>query len=140
MMAESIPTWTRQEIRAYLDKRFCACGSPEKAVGALLRLLRLHPLFEHREEFEKWITDEGIAYLLLYMLDSDDLTEHGGSVGGGWLTENGHGLRDGLLRESADDYEALLAPHCVHGYDVGDASHECVPGSPAVNQMNVGQL
>jgi hypothetical protein len=41
------------------------------------------------------------------------------------------GCWDGLLRESADNYEALLAPHCVHGYDVADASHECVPGSPA---------
>ena len=27
----------------------------------------------HREEFEKWITDEGIEYLLLYMLDSGQL-------------------------------------------------------------------
>jgi hypothetical protein len=117
--------WTRQDLRRFLGDRFCGCGRPEDAAAALLRLLRLHPLYEHREEFEAWVSDDGIEYLLLYMLDRDELTEHGGTVGGAWLTDKGTALRDALAREEAD-FEALFEPSCIHGFDIGDRSHDCV--------------
>lgn len=118
---------TREELRVFLDDIFCGCGSPEDAAAALLKLLRLHSLYEHRTEFEAWIPDKGVQYLLLYQLDRDGLTEHGGSVGGAWLTAKGTEIRDALAREEADGFEELDADHCAHGYALDDSSHDCSP-------------
>lgn len=123
---ESSGPLTREGLRMVLDEWFCGCGNPEDAAGALLRLLRLHPLYEHHDEFDEWITDGGVAMLLLYQLDRLELTEHGGSVGGGWLTEKGTAVRDALAREEVDGFEALFADHCVHGFDIDDQDHDCM--------------
>lgn len=126
-MARREGSVTRQELRVFLseDWPLCGCGSPPLAAGALLRLLRLHPLFDHRDEFEEWVPDDGLQYLLLYGLASAELTEHGSTVDAGWLTEKGAGVRDALSAEEGDRYESLFADHCVHGYDVGDPNHSC---------------
>lgn len=116
---------TRAELRIFLVKHFCYCGSPELAAGALLRLLRLHPLYSHRPEFEEWMPDQGIENLLLYQLDHMGLTEHGSSVGGAWLTDFGEAVRDALATEEADEFDELFKMHCVHGIDFDDASHKC---------------
>lgn len=116
---------TRADLRIWLDKRFCGCGEPDAAAAALLKLLRLHPLFEHRPEFERWIPDEGVQNLLLYQLDEAGVTEHGGTVGGGWLTEFGITIREALAVEESDDFDTLFVMHCVHGIDVDDTSHHC---------------
>lgn len=77
---------TREELRVLLNGSFCGCGAPDAACATILRLLRLHPLHSHRPEFEAWISDDGIEMLLLGVLDRLGLTEHGGSIGGGWLS------------------------------------------------------
>lgn len=117
---------TRQELRVFLQDWFCGCGSPEDACAALLRLLDLHPLYQHREELEAWIPDNGIRMLVLYHLDRLDLTEHGGTVEGAWLTADGTRVRDALRAEAADGFEALNEMSCAHGYDIEDASHVCM--------------
>lgn len=116
---------TRAELRIFLVDHFCYCGNPELAAGALLRLLRLHPLSTYREEFERWIPDEGVQNLLLYQLDRAHLTEHGGSVTYGWLTALGEEVRDALVTEQANEFDALFEMHCIHGIDFDDASHVC---------------
>jgi hypothetical protein len=105
---------TRPELRVFLGGWFCGCGNPEDAAAALLRLLNLHPLSDHRDEFEKWVPDSGLQYLLLYSLDRYELTEHGGTVGGAWLTSKGEAVRDALAREEGDGFAALteLVPGC----------------------------
>jgi hypothetical protein len=118
--------WSRPELRRFFGDWFCGCGSPEDAAGALLKLLRLHPGYEHQRELDEWLPDAGVRYLLLYQLDRAELTEHGGSVGGAWLTDRGKALRAGLEQEGTDDFEALFEQHCIHGYDVGDGEHNCV--------------
>jgi hypothetical protein len=117
---------SRRKLRLFLQDKFCGCGMPEAAAAALLRLLRLHPLHSNREKFEEWISDDGIEYLLLYQLDAWKLTTHGGSVGGAWLEPLGEEIRDALAVEEADGFESLLKMHCVHGFDVEDASHDCM--------------
>ena len=116
---------TRQELRVFLSGWFCGCDSPEAASAALLRLLDLHPLYDHRAEFETWIPDNGIADLLLYMLDSFELTEHGGTVGGAWLTPKGERIREALRRESTNNFMDLHGDYCIHGVDSSDTSHDC---------------
>jgi hypothetical protein len=64
--------------------------------------------------------------LLLYSLDRDGLTEHGGNVGGGWLDEKGMAVLEALAREEADAFEALFGEHCIHGIDSSDMEHDCM--------------
>lgn len=127
---------TRQELRVLLDAQFCGCGAPGDAAAAILRLLRLHERGDNsettwraqRKEIEEWLPDDGVRFLLMYWLDRLELTEHGGSVEGAWLTEKGGAVLEALAREEEDDFEALFAEHCVHGFDVGDnddTSHTC---------------
>lgn len=119
----------RRELRIALEW-FCGCGTPSDAATALLYLLQLHPLYDHREEFEKFVNDDGLAYLTLYWLAHLELTEHGGTVDGGWLTDSGEAMRAGLEREESDNFEALFAQHCIHGYDSGDPRHDCLGDDP----------
>ena len=122
---------TRQELSVFLKTWFCGCGLPEAAARALRDLLALHPLYENRESFERMIPDSGLQYLVLYMLAHLDLTEHGGSCGGGWLTEKGKAVLDALNREAADGFEALMSQRCMHGYAVdGDELLDCPECGP----------
>jgi hypothetical protein len=116
----STPAMTRRELRVFLQDWFCGCGSPDAAADTLRILLALHPLHSNREAFEALVPNNGIQYLLLYTLDQFDLTEHGGNVGGGWLTDKGHAVLAALDNEKADDYEALFAMSCAHGYAVDE--------------------
>jgi hypothetical protein len=111
---------TRRDLRVFLQDWFCGCGSPDAAADTLRILLALHPLHSNREAFEVLVPNNGVQYLLLYTLDKFDLTEHGGNVGGGWLTDKGHAVLAALEREKADDYEALFAMSCSHGYAVDE--------------------
>jgi hypothetical protein len=121
---------TREQLRVELDF-FCGCGDPEAAARALLAILDLHPLYGHHKDFWEGLFghDGGMGYLVLYFIDSLGLTEHGGSIGGAWLTAKGEALRDALRREQQlDDFESLwpdMGP-CIHGYDVeGENTHNC---------------
>jgi hypothetical protein len=119
---------TRAELRIFLEGQLCGCESPETACAAYLRLLRLHPAYDHRDELKELIPDYGIRLLVMYRLDHDGLTEHGGAVGGAWLTVKGEEVRNALMRELPDDFRALMAPHCVHGFDIDDQTHDCREG------------
>lgn len=119
---------TRAELRKFIDKWFCGCGQPEEASRALLRILRLYPMFEeaHRTEFDEWVPDEGLRNLLLHMVTTMDLAEHGGSASAGWLTGYGERIRDALIAEEADEFEALHdGMWCIHGIDLGQNCEEC---------------
>lgn len=134
---DSTTTMTRQELRVFLQDWFCGCGQPEAAADILRIILALHPLHSNREAFELLIPNDGLQYLLLYTLSSFDLTEHGGSVGGGWLTDKGHSVLAALEREKADDYGALFAMACIHGYAVETELMEC-PECATLNKREEG--
>ena len=121
--------YTLPQLRVFLQKYFCGCGQPESAVERLRDLLRWH----HRENGgykgrEAAVNDAGFEMLLLYFLDHMGLTEHGGSVGGAWLTAEGEGVL-GALERLGEDVEPATQSCCIHGYamglDGGDAE-ECV--------------
>ena len=118
---------TRQELRLALDDLMCGCGSPDAACATLLAVLDLHPLYEHRQEIEALLPDAGVRMLILSLLDRAGWTEHGGNVGGGWLTPLGVSVRDALRRECAErgDFDALMDNSCGHGYDLDDPDHDC---------------
>lgn len=66
----------------------CGCGSAdqlaEKAV-AVLKNFELKPMDPNRFNVSEDIANE----LLAHWLDNKGLLEHGGSVGGSWLTDKG---------------------------------------------------
>lgn len=102
----------------YDDLGFCGCGYPEAAMWLVRDVLRMCPLFDHREEFKARFPDRGVQMLVLYMLDDADLIEHGGNVAGSWLTEKGERFL-ALLNTltSGDDVDALS--------NVGYSCSEC---------------
>lgn len=133
---------TRQDLRVFLQEWFCGCGSPQDACRALLNLLRLHPLYEHYDELEAFLPDDGVQYLMLYTLDHFELTEHGGNVGGAWLTNKGKAVLVALERETGDEFEALTESCCIHGYSVedGDEPHDCFAAGEPVRWNREGPV
>lgn len=126
---------TRPELRIFFADWFCGCGNPEDAAHSLLRLLEMHPMYERYEEFKLWQPDMGVRYLLLYTLDSYDLTEHGGNVGGAWLTPKGEALKAGLEREFEDGGFLPLfdGTYCIHGVThEEDPEHDCMSAGEPV--------
>lgn len=85
---------------------FCGCGDPESALQFLLEILQLikdradaanntekyNKLYEDIEEKLHFKSTPGLFWLFLYMLDQKGLTEHGGTVRGCWLTDEGEKL------------------------------------------------
>lgn len=62
---------------------------PETAARLVRDILNMCPLYQHREEFEKLLPNDGAQYLILGLLDEAGLIEHGGGIGGSWLTDKG---------------------------------------------------
>ena len=91
----------------YETLKWCGCGNPDEALGFMRDLMALmkarsdentggfdEPYAEsawakRTAEIDAMLGDGMLGLSYLYMLDSHDLTEHGGSVGGSWLTQEG---------------------------------------------------
>ncbi len=98
--------------------RFCGCGSPEDAYALVRDILTLAPFFEgwetghaNHEKVRALIGTDGAFYLVLYGLDGAGLLEHGGSVGGSWLTAKGRHYLEMMRRYQWDDLEHVGFPH-----------------------------
>ena len=85
----------------------CGCGSPEDTYEIIRRYLHIRKdkydsNLSYDEVCDRYMSDLRIDYsdelqygmlqFLTYVLDSHGFTEHGGSVGGCWLTERGEML------------------------------------------------
>lgn len=88
---------------------FCNCGGPEETMRYIGRVLdEKMAIFQGGEKQpmstdERWAEhkkllpfDSDRAWLVHYFLDSQGLTEHGGGVGGAWLTGKGRRLLEAI--------------------------------------------
>lgn len=102
---------------------FCGCGSPEKAAGFLLDVLRhiaaQRVMCDSPEWGEMSLGQRGQYYrkraedrealmgrsemLVLYWLDKEGYSEHGSSVNGCWLTDKGYELLEMLELWNSQD-------------------------------------
>lgn len=88
------------DLRWTEECKFCNCGQPEEAQQYIKEVLSAIKLRSDSEweinNVSKVIKSnpDSFEYFLLYVLEAMDLTEHGGSVGGSWLTEEGMKLLD----------------------------------------------
>lgn len=97
----------REELRELLIGNVtCGCGDPYAVAQLVLDVLALHPLYEGGALAEQ--PSDGLWYFVLGVLDSLGLTEHGGSIGGGWLTDKGKATLAALERERNDGFEELF--------------------------------
>ena len=94
---------------------FCGCGMPEEALKWLRDCLadiqhrtevewkQNPPIYQGRIHARMEPLPRGVEYLLWYWMDKLQLIEHGGGVGGSWLTERGEHL---LARLQSIDLES----------------------------------
>lgn len=69
---------------------FCGCGLPEEALRLVTDLLTLAPWHDAGNAVGERIGGEdGTRHLVMYLIDGAGLIEHGGSITGSWLTDDG---------------------------------------------------
>jgi len=96
------------------DLKWCGCGNPELALSFMrevLRAIRARSDAKHDDPSNEALKallpyESGLAESYWYMLDEHDLIEHGGSCGGGWLSEKG--IRVLALLNEVEDFEEAL--------------------------------
>lgn len=102
-----------------LDKLgFCGCGSPEDVLKLLKEVLEILDMRNPRDKDswqisykkleERFYKDDTLLTFFLYWLDDKELTEHGGSVGGSWLSSEGKILLEKLRNIPENDYELVF--------------------------------
>lgn len=97
---------TDQQVYHFAYLKLCGCGDPEGAYNFCRDALKF---FDRRNE--PWINaqdalrdlisskPEMAAHVFAHLLSELDLLEHGGSVGGSWLTEKGQQIVDAPAAE-----------------------------------------
>jgi hypothetical protein len=84
---------------------FCACGSPEETIDFIAEILKVFKWYAdsikdindnldryYDEKESKLVAlcgNEKSVYFIKYFLDSKRFLEHGGSIGGSWITSDG---------------------------------------------------
>lgn len=115
------------------DLALCVCGQSEAALGLIRDVLALCPLYENArwKKVEKVAGSAGAAHMVLSQLTNANLIEHGGSIGGSWLTPHGEWLRDILVRYPTDDDIADLDGQ----FDFAGIPHDGSPCTKACGPM-----
>jgi hypothetical protein len=86
----------------YDDLHQCGCGYAEARLELVREVLRDCPLYDGT--WRKY--DTPLAEWLLCLMDAAGLIEHGGSIGGSWITEKGKRLL--AVLEAEDAWTSLL--------------------------------
>jgi len=92
---------------------FCGCGDPQMVADLVVRLLTEGKRWDDQPDLVRPCgveaataiikqNPEAAAWALLYMLDHWQLTEHGGSVNGAWLTLRGTQVAAILAADEVD--------------------------------------
>jgi hypothetical protein len=120
-----VESYANEVQRFYFeDLKWCGCGNPGDALAFMRDVLEVmwqrseeSRAEAHNKPYEQsaWKRgcdklDEMLPGILgmsyLYMLDAHDLTEHGGSVGGSWLTDKGKAVL--AMLTSHEDLDAAM--------------------------------
>jgi hypothetical protein len=117
----------------YTELHQCGCGSPQETWELIHELLSLAPFYEDG----RWKQVEGIlgrAYgFVLGVLAEVELLEHGGSVGGSWITEKGRWLLEAVgtvgLSDLDEKVDLFGLPHYTDD-GTGECGPECWKPSP----------
>jgi hypothetical protein len=93
----------------------CGCGVVESGYALVRGLLALAPFYDHHEEIAELLDPvpehSAVHWIVLCVLDRAGLIEHGGAIGGAWLTRKGAHYLTLLQRHEYDDVEQAGMPH-----------------------------
>jgi len=119
----------------YGDLGMCGCGNPEDAYDLIRKLLDAAPFWEDPNAVRDLIGQPGAYHIVLGSLTRVELLEHGGGIGGSWLTPKGEWFRDALrtvkFDDLGDDGSNVGLPH--DGGECTDACWLVRVGSVAAN-------
>ncbi len=95
------------------DLMFCGCGDPEAAWDLVISILKSAPLYQDNglNKVIELCGSEAAAYIVLYLMTHANLLEHGGSVGGSWITDKGSMVLDMASRHDFDSISEAGYPH-----------------------------
>lgn len=111
-VSHSMSGGVREEVEGFLGSElgFCGCGNPEDALGVIREYLSVLKVRHDTKDwsyakYQEGITAiigkgpmaDGLEMLVAYLCDDRKLSEHGGSVGGAWLTVKGESFLRDLL-------------------------------------------
>jgi len=137
--------WERGHLHALFYDHIvgCGCNRPETAYELVRDILNLAPFYEdgNWRTVSSLIGSDGAFQIVVGLLSKLDLLEHGGSMGGSWLTKKGEYVRDLVNRhewgttEYGDSGEPngvddVGYPECCHGEDGCPPEHWLAPPSP----------
>src|SRR5690242_4982650 len=104
------PIW-----QLWQDLGWCGCGRPDYALEFMRDVLRLinrqrggASFQEVYDALRKMLGDKyhpGLYWSYFYMLDQHGLTQHGGNISGGWLTDYGKRILAELERANLDTFD-----------------------------------
>ncbi|MFJ9985306.1 hypothetical protein ACIQUD_14960 [Streptomyces globisporus] len=97
----------------YVDLGLCGCGNPEDAYDLVRDLLSLCPFYEARRwEKAEELTGGGAAHhIVMSTLDTAELTEHGSSINGSWLTAKGTWFLNAAQGVPFAEFDEAGLPH-----------------------------
>jgi hypothetical protein len=98
----------------YIQLGLCGCGNPEESFDLVRQLLTLAPYYqgpEVRAQVAALCGNEPAKHIILSTLDHADLIEHGGSIGGAWLTTKGEWYLKALNSITTWDEIDVGLPH-----------------------------
>jgi hypothetical protein len=106
------------------DFSFCGCGNPDGVYELVRDILDLAPFYEDPGKVRELIGgSDATYYAVLYFIDRSGLIEHGGSVGGSWLSEKGKHYLPLMHRHEYGDFDQQVGyphdggpcdQHCAH--------------------------
>lgn len=101
----------------FSDLDLCGCGEPEQSFMVVFRILISTPRPGGEDAFNagrySWLGTYavGVSQVILSMLTTADLVEHGTGIGGSWLTPKGTYYRAVLGRLNVDEVMGAGLPH-----------------------------
>lgn len=96
---------TKHELNHFFhdELHLCGCGRPEDAAVLVRDILRCCPLYQGRKQFEELLPNSGAQHIILGLLSDADVIEHGGGIGGSWLTDKGKDILASLESVAQND-------------------------------------
>lgn len=102
-----------QRVAQFWSTYWCGCGDPESAADSFREIMEMFQeddrngytsVHVNYERFKAYSEKhgEGLTYCILYWLTGMGLIEHGGSVGGSWMTDLGRHIREQALTSTGE--------------------------------------
>lgn len=138
--------WERCHLHALFYDHIvgCGCNQPHAAYELVRDILNLTPFYENGNwrTAGSLIGSDGAFQIVIGLLSNAGLLEHGGSMGGSWLTKKGEYIRELVNRHQwettghdaggePNGVDDAGYPECCHAEDGCPPGHWLAPAASA---------